>query len=180
MVDNVGKIKWINVVLFFSLAVNFFIAGYLVSDSKAFKKTHIKKIIQKRPEIRIVDYFPRKEKKEFRRLMFEQREKLIPVQSGVFHSQKEILEAISEIQVDEAKLRQAFQKHQNTNSSLQTTVNDIVVKMLMEMDYQTRLSIIERGKKAHQHRKIMRERWQNDRAHMKERRRVLSEADNAQ
>ncbi|MCK5423790.1 MAG: periplasmic heavy metal sensor [Emcibacter sp.] len=175
MAENSGKTRWINVVLFFSLALNFFIAGYLVSDTKVFKEMHVKKIMHKRPEIRIVDYFPKKERKEFKRRMFEQRKKIIPVQRGVFLSQKDIFKAISEKMVDEEKLRQAFQKHQSTDNLLQTTVNDIVVKMLMEMDYKTRLSIIKRGKKAHIHRKKMRERWKGDRAHIEGRKMTMPE-----
>ena len=166
MAEQSGKTRWLNVVLFFSLALNFFIAGYLVSDTRVFKDIHIKKIIHKRPEIRIVDYFPRAERKQFRQLMFEQSEKIKPVKRGIFESQKEIFIVISEKDIDEVKLRQAFQKYQSNNDHLQTTINGIMVEMILKMDYQTRLSIIKRGKRAHEHRKKMRQRWQEEEVHI--------------
>ncbi len=166
MIEHAGKNRWINVVLFFSLALNFFIAGYLVSDIRVFKGMHVKKIIHKRPEIRIVDYFPRAERKKFRQMMSEQREKIKPVKRGVFESQKEIFIVLSERDIDELKLRQAFQKYQNNNDHLQTTLNNIMVDMIMKMDHQTRLRIIERGKRAHENRKKMRENLREKGGHL--------------
>lgn len=179
MAENSGKTRWINVVLFFSLALNFFIAGYLVSDTRLFRNMHAKKVFHKRPEIRIVDYFPHEERKKFKRLMFGQREKIKPAQKDIFESQKEIFKIISERQIDESKLRQAFQKYQSTNDQLQTTINDIVVEMVLKMDYQTRLSIIKRGKRAHERRKKMKEPWQGVRGHLKERRGPLPEPEDS-
>ncbi len=169
MSENPGKTRWINVVLFFSLALNFFIAGYLVSDTKIFKNIHVKKVYYKRPEIRIVDYFPKNQRKEFRRLMVEKRIKLMPVQRGIFESQKDFFKVISEKQVDETRLRKTFQKYQNSNDQLHTTINDIVVELVLKMDHKTRLSIIKRGKKAHERRKKITERWRSENRHLKER-----------
>lgn len=150
------KIRWINVVLFFSLALNFFIAGYLVSDTRVFKGLHVKKNIHKRPNVRIVDYFPHKEKRAFRKLMFNQHEKIMPIQRKIMLSQKEFFKVISEEQVDGEKLKETFKDYQSANDQLQTSINDIVVEMVLMMDQQTRLDIIERGKKAHEHRKGIR------------------------
>ena len=152
MIETLGKIRWLNVFLFFSLALNFFIAGYLVSDTRVFKSMHSKKIMHKRPEIRMVDYFPRAEKREFRQQIFAHRENIRPIKKVIFKNQKEIFTIISEPQVDEQKLKDAFEKYQLANDQLQTGLNDIVVDMILQMEYKTRLKIIKRGKKAHQRR----------------------------
>ncbi|PCI47939.1 MAG: hypothetical protein COB49_06550 [Alphaproteobacteria bacterium] len=165
MAENSGKMKWINVVLFLSLALNFFIAGYGLSDIRVFKNMYVKKVFHKRPEIRIVDYFPRAEKRLFRRRIYDQHEKLKPDEIDIFEGQKEIFRVISEKEVNEMDLRQAFRKYQITNDQLQTIFNDIVVTIILEMDHKTRMTIIKRGKKAHLHRQKMREKWQNNRVH---------------
>lgn len=159
MAENSGKLRWMNVILFFSLALNFFTAGYLVSDLKVIKEIHTKKAVYKRPEIRIVDYFSRQERKKFRKLMYAQRAEIMPVNKDTFKSQKEIFKAISEKQINELRLRQAFRKYQNTNDNLHTAINDIVIKMVLEMDYQARRDIVERGKMAHAQRLKVREKW---------------------
>lgn len=154
-----GTIRWGSIVLFFSLALNFFVAGYLVSDNGIFSNRPDSKIIRKRPEIRIVDYFPRKERQKFHRLMGEQRQKLLPVERRIFASQKEFFKVISAQQVDEGKLRQVIGKYQNSSSQLQTVVNEMVIKIVLEMNYDTRRAIIARGKRAHERREIFRKRW---------------------
>lgn len=155
MINSLGKIRWMNVILFFSLALNFFIAGYLVSDTRVFKSMHTKKVMHKRPDIRIVDYFPRAEKAEFRQRIFAHREKIRPIKMAVFENQKEIFAIISELKVDEKKLKEVFRKYQLANDQLQTDLNDIVVDMILNMDYKTRLKIIKRGQKSHQRRMKM-------------------------
>jgi uncharacterized membrane protein len=169
MAEKSKKANWVNVILFFSLALNFFVVGYLVSDTRIFRNLHDRKIFHKKPDVRIVDFFPRSEKKKFRKFMLQQHEKLMPVQREVSKSQREIFMAISKKEVDEVELRQAFEKYQSSNDHLQNTINDMVVEMVMEMDYGTRRKIIMRGKKAHERWKIMRERWQKDRANMRDR-----------
>ncbi|MBL4612225.1 MAG: periplasmic heavy metal sensor [Emcibacter sp.] len=161
--EKISKIKWLNVVLFFSLALNFFIAGYLMSDTRIFKKLHDKKIYYKRPEIRIVDYFPREEKRNFRHTMYKQHKKFMPVQKDIFENQKDIFKAIAKSKVDETELRQAFTKYQTNNDILQTAINDVVIEMVLEMDHKTRQTIIKRGERAHKKRKVKRERWLNKR-----------------
>lgn len=155
MINTLGKIRWLNVILFFSLALNFFIAGYLVSDTKVFNSLHSKRVMHKRPEIRVVDYFPQAEKREFRQRIIAHREKIKPIKKAIFKSQKEIFDIISERKINEQKLRGVFRKYQLANDQLQTDLNDIVVDMILNMDYKTRLKIIKRGKKAHQRRMQM-------------------------
>jgi len=156
MTDRIGKIKWGNVVLFFSLALNFFIAGYLVSDSGIFQPMHEGKIIHKRPEIRIVDYFPQQERQKFHRMMRKHHKELMPIQRRIFESQKEFFKVIAEQQVDEEKLRQVFRKYQDASGQLQVVANDMIIKMMLDMDYNTRLAVIRRGEKAHQRREMLR------------------------
>ncbi len=159
MTEQLKKNKWVNVVLFFSLALNFFIAGYLVSDTKILSPLHKKKMTHKRPEVRIVDYFPKAKKQEFRQLIFEKREKLKPVKRNIFENQREILSILSAREVDEQQLRQVFRKYQENNEQLQSAINEIVIKMLMEMDYDSRRHTLRKGKKAFNHRKKMEEKW---------------------
>lgn len=159
MTEQLKKNKWVNVVLFFSLALNFFIAGYLVSDTKMLSPLHKNKMIHKRPEVRIVDYFPKAKKQEFRQLMMEKREKLKSVKRNIFGNQREILSILSAREVDEQQLRQVFRKYQDNNEQLQTAINEIVIKMLMEMDYESRRHTLRKGKKAFNHRKKMEEKW---------------------
>ncbi|VAV88168.1 hypothetical protein MNBD_ALPHA02-1689 [hydrothermal vent metagenome] len=162
MAEKSKKANWVNVVLFFSLALNFFVVGYLVSDTRMFRNLHDRKIFHKRPDVRIVDFFPRSEKKKFRKFMRQQHEKLMPVQRDLSKSQREIFKAISKREVDEAELRQAFEKYQVSNDRLQNTINEMVIEMVMDMDYDTRRKIIMRGEKAHERWKMMRERWQKN------------------
>lgn len=162
MGEKSKKANWINVILFFSLALNFFVVGYLVSDTRIFRNLHDRKIFHKKPDVRIVDFFPRSEKKKFRKFMLQQHEKLMPIQSDVSKSQREIFVAISKREVDEVELRQAFEIYQVSSDRLQNTINEMVIEMVMGMDYDTRRKIIKRGKKAHERWKIMRERWQKN------------------
>jgi len=164
MGEKSKKANWINVILFFSLALNFFVVGYLVSDTRIFRNLHDRKIFHKKPDVRIVDFFPRSEKKKFRTFMLQQHEKLMPIQRNVSKSQRCIFVAISKRKLDETELRQAFEKYQTSNDSLQVAINDMVIEMIMEMDYDTRRKIIIRGKKAHEKWRKMRKEWQKDRA----------------
>ncbi len=152
MMEKVRKINWINVVLFFSLALNFFVAGYLASDMKMLRNLTAKKVMHHRPEIRIVDYFPVEQRRELRRLMYEQREKIKPAKIDVFASQRKILEIIAMKDVDEAQLRQALEDYRSANVQFQDTVNDILVRVIMQMDYPTRQEIYQRGQRSHERR----------------------------
>ncbi|MBL4801709.1 MAG: periplasmic heavy metal sensor [Emcibacter sp.] len=163
MIVRTGKINLVNVVLFFSLALNFFIAGYLLSDTRMVKNLHDRKILHKRPEVRMVDYFPKKERRKFRHFMHKQHKEIMPFQRDVISKQKEIFQVISEKEIDEVQLRQAFKKYQGSSDLLQTAINDVVIEMVLDMDYETRLEIIHRGKRAHERRKKMRKRWQAER-----------------
>ncbi len=96
--------------------------------------------------------------------MLQQHEKLMPIQRDITRSQREIFVAISKRKLDEAELREAFEKYQTSNDSLQVAINDMVIEMIMEMDYGTRRKIIMRGKKAQEKWKKMRKQWQKDRA----------------
>lgn len=151
MADVLKKIKWINVILFFSLALNFFIAGYVASDSKIFHSDHRDRMSHKRPEIMLVDYFPKEERRKIRRLMAKKSDDLKLSKKTVLKSQKEILALIGAAEVDEAALRNAFRQHQVSNDNFHSMVNDILVQVIMEMDYETRLVVIKRGRKAHDH-----------------------------
>jgi len=152
MMDRVRKINWINVVLFFSLALNFFVAGYLASDMKMLRNLTPGKVMHHRPEVRIVDYFPVEQRRELRRLMYEQREKIKPVKRDVFAAQKKILEIIAMQEVDAGQLRQALADYRDANIQFQDTVNDMLVRMVMQMDYPTRQQIYQRGQRSHERR----------------------------
>ncbi len=159
MAEKIKSINWINIFLFFSLALNFFVAGYMVSDNQINKSAKVKQIIHKRPEFRIVDYFPNEERRKFRNLMKENRNILIESNRHILESQRAIFKIIAEPEMDENLLRKSFENYLQSNDQLQTQLNDIVVNMLLEMDYKTRLEIIERGRNAHERRKAIRQKW---------------------
>lgn len=146
------NIKGLNVILFFSLALNFiiggYVAGYYVSDTKIMKKLHKMEGRYKRPDISIVDYFPQEEKKKFRKRIYRESEKFVTVKKNIYSSQKEILSIIADKEVDEEKLRRFFAKYQGTKSDLQSTINNVIIEMVMKMDFETRRHILLRGEKA--------------------------------
>lgn len=166
MTEKIAGIKWVNIVLFFSLALNFFIAGYVVSDIQPVRDIRGKKVSYKRPDVRIVDYFPKAEREHYRHSMYEQRDKIMPIQREIFEKQKNILTIITNPTIDEQKLRDAFRKYQATNNGLQNLYHEKVIDMLLAMDVETRNEILQRSKKAHEHRKKKREKWMR---HAKER-----------
>ena len=155
MTEKFNKIKWINVILALSVALNFFIAGYFVSDTPLFKSVQKKNVHQKRPAIRLVDYFPQKEKRAFRRSMIDKRETVAPIQREIFSSQKEILEILNQKEMDEEKLRMAFKNYQGKNDLLQTAINEMVIERVLKMDYDSRQRMFKRGQKAHEHRRVL-------------------------
>lgn len=154
------KIKWLNVILFFSLALNFVIGGYVAgiyaSDTKILKQLHKYDRKYKRPDISIVDYFPAEEKKKFRKRIYRESEKFVTVKNNIIQSQKEILSVIAARDVDEQKLRQLFLEYQDIKSDLQTTINNVIIEMVMAMDFETRRHILQRGKLALQKREKIR------------------------
>lgn len=159
MTEKFKNTNWINVILFFSLALNFFIAGYMVSDDQVSKTSKPNKTIHKRPDVRIIDYFPYGEKRKFRNLMKQNRDVLSERNRHVLENQKAIFEIISKAEMDEKNLRKSFGSYQKSNGYLQESINDIVVNMLLEMDYKTRLDIIKRGHEAHERHKVIRQEW---------------------
>ncbi|MCF8474941.1 MAG: periplasmic heavy metal sensor [Emcibacter sp.] len=163
MTETFKQIKWMNVVLFFSLAVNFFVAGYLVSNTTMLKNLHHRAMSPgPRPEIRILDYFPDAEKEKFHHMLSKNRELLRPLKRNIFEQQKVILSILSAENIDEAKLRQAFDDYEKTEKQLQLSMNEIVLTMVLDMDYDTRRQMVERGVKAHEHRKTMRLKKEDD------------------
>lgn len=157
MRERIKKINWINVVLFFSLALNFFVAGYLASDMKMLRNLTVKKSMHHRPEVRIVDYFPAEKRRELRHLMHEQRVIIEPLKMNVFASQRKLLEMIARKEVDEGQLREALREYQNANLQLQDTLSDLLVRVVMQMDYATRQKIYQRGQRSHERRNILME-----------------------
>lgn len=153
--EKIKKSNWVNIILFFSLALNFFVAGYVVSDAKIFRNMHKMKMHMKRPEIRIVDFFPREQKREFHVMLRRQHEEIKPVQQEIFKKQQAILALIAASEIDEAQLKEAFAQYQQANVHLQNIFNEKLVKYITAMDYDTRQRILERGRKAHEKRMQM-------------------------
>ena len=155
MGDMIKNIKWTNVILALSVALNFFIAGYFVANGDMFKSLHKKNTHQKRPEIRLVDYLPLKEKREFRRTMINNRQTIAPVQREIFLTQKKILALLNQETIDETQLRQAFKNYQAKNEDLQSTLNEMVIERILKMNFEARHHMFKRGQKAHDRRKLI-------------------------
>ncbi|WP_339864432.1 periplasmic heavy metal sensor [Paremcibacter congregatus] len=153
MTDMLKKIRWLNVVLFFSLALNFFVAGYLASDTKVLHRFHKHKSEHKRPELMMVDYFPKTQRREIKAYMALNRDKFKASKRALFKNQKEILNLIGAETLDEAALRRAFQEQQAGYNQFQTELNEVLIRVIMGMDVEARKKTLERGKRAHERRK---------------------------
>jgi len=162
MTEKRKTINVTNVILFFSLALNFFVAGYFISDRRVSHFMQMERPPHKKTGMRIVDFFPPGQRQKFHGLMRENRDILMPIDRQIFDRQKEIFQTLAEKNINEDRLRQAFITYQDSNNNMQGDINNIVIKMLLDMDYKARISIIRRGQKAHEKQLMMKKKWRED------------------
>lgn len=144
-----GKMKYI---LLVSLALNLFFAGFLVArmgfDHKGKKRSHFG---PDRSVGRLVEYFPRKERRQFFHTLREKHDEFKPVMDRLTDSRRAVITSLVADSLDEKKLRSEMEKYRLATTELQRSVQDTLLNMMLQMDMETRRKVLKKLEKAHRH-----------------------------
>lgn len=154
------KINWLSIVMLVSLAVNFFVIGFLFAQHKA-KEIRMTRLSFDKQISKLVEPFPRKGKHDFYITMRSKRDELIPIYQNIMQQRSTIMTIIAEEQFDPEKLRTAMQDYHEIYHRMVIPSQDVMVKIISDFSLEERQAILERFKNPP--RKDRRGRSDNDR-----------------
>lgn len=139
------KMNWISVVMLLSLALNFFVIGFLYAGHQA-KEMRMTRLSFDNSISRIVEPFPRSGKHEFYVTMKSKRSELIPIFRDIMAQRAAIMNIIAEDQFNPAKFRTAMDDYHNKYHLLIGESQEVMVKVIGGLSIEERQEIVKRFK----------------------------------
>lgn len=147
-----GKMKYVSLMLLLSVALNLFLGGYLAArmgfDHKGKKRSHFG---PDRSVGRLVEYFPKKERRQFFRTLRDRHDEFKPIMDNLVESRRGVIRSLATDELDEQKLRAAMGEYRLATTDLQRAVHTTLLNMMLGLDEDTRRKILKKAKKAHRH-----------------------------
>lgn len=137
------KINWISVVMLLSLALNFFVIGFLYAGHKA-KEMRMTRLSFDNSISKIVEPFPRSGKREFYVTMKSKRSELIPIYRDIMTQRAAIINIMAEDQFDPVKFRTAMDNYLSKYRLMIGESQEVMTKVASGLSLEERQSILER------------------------------------
>jgi uncharacterized membrane protein len=137
------KINWISVVMLLSLALNFFVIGFLYAGHKA-KEMRMTRLSFDNSISKIVEPFPRSGKREFYVTMKSKRSELIPIYRDIMTQRAAIINIMAEDQFDPVKFRTAMDNYLSKYRLMIGESQEVMIKVASGLSFEERQSILER------------------------------------
>jgi len=137
------KISWISVVMLLSLALNFFVIGFLYAGHKA-KEMRMTRLSFDNSISKIVEPFPRSGKREFYVTMKSKRSELIPIYRDIMTQRAAIINIMAEDQFDPVKFRTAMDNYLSKYRLMIGESQEVMIKVASGLSFEERQSILER------------------------------------
>jgi uncharacterized membrane protein len=137
------KINWISVVMLLSLALNFFVIGFLYAGHKA-KEMRMTRLSFDNSISKIVEPFPRSGKREFYVTMKSKRSELIPIYRDIMTQRAAIINIMAEDQFDPVKFRTAMDNYLSKYRLMIGESQEVMIKVASGLSLEERQSILER------------------------------------
>lgn len=139
------KMNWMSIVMLVSLGVNFFVIGFIYAQHKS-KEIRMTRLAFDNSISRIVEPLPRKGKHEFYVTMRSKRSELVPIFRNIMAQRSTIMTIMAEEQFDGDKLRAAMQEYHNSYHAMIGSSQDVIVKIISDLELEDRQAILERYK----------------------------------
>jgi uncharacterized membrane protein len=137
------KINWISVVMLLSLALNFFVIGFLYAGHKA-KEMRMTRLSFDNSISKIVEPFPRSGKREYYVTMKSKRSELIPIYRDIMTQRAAIINIMAEDQFDPVKFRTAMDNYLSKYRLMIGESQEVMIKVASGLSLEERQSILER------------------------------------
>ncbi len=141
--------NWVSLAFLISLAANFFVFGYLISQEVSdYKRDKIRKTeLEFDNQIsKLVEPFPRSGRRDFYVTMRSKRDELIPMYRNILAQRAAIMDVIAEEQFDAEKLRAAMQSYNDSYDNIILPSQEEIIRIIGEFSVEERKAIVERFK----------------------------------
>lgn len=137
------KMNWMSIVMLLSLALNFFVIGFLYAGHKA-KEIRMTRLSFDNSISKLVEPLPRVGKHNFYVTMRSKRTELIPVYRNIMAQRAAIMGIIAEEQLDADKLRTAMQDYHAIYHNMIDPSQEVLINIISNYDLTERQAILER------------------------------------
>ena len=139
------KMNWISVMMLSSLALNFFVIGFLYAGHKA-KEMRMTRLSFDNSISKIVEPFPRRGKREFYVTMKSKRSELIPIYRDIMAQRAAIINIMAEDQFNPVKFRAAMDDYHSKYRLMIGESQEVMIKVVGGLSIEERQAIVERFK----------------------------------
>lgn len=139
------KMNWISLVMLLSLALNFFVIGFLYAGHKA-KEIRMTRLSFDNSISKIVEPFPRSGKHEFYVTMKSKRSELIPIYRDIMAQRAMIFNIMAEDQFNPEKFRVAMDEYYSKYRLMIGESQEVMIKVVGGLSIEDRQAIVERFK----------------------------------